>query len=361
MLLLASACASNVGDEELLRAAPPTGRQLPPAVAANEAPSNRCADIAVARNLLEGSLHPHGPARGGLSVDDHWAYLVVGGTVQRVPITGGLAESIYAGPMAGSVVARGDTATWYSGDVDNPTAILVHNNSGLHEVELPGEVTLALDNLLIDADGGVFFQVRVPNETKTYTWRWNAAVQTASRFHALDAGSGLYFIDSDDVVWTNNTGLYATDLTTIATRLIRMEGTAGLGTVIGFDSQNIYGVGDICAKGTCPFTVSALPRTGGAPFVAYQTSESYWTSSVRADASGVYWINLDDAALYHAALSDRASEEVVSHVGAKVPGWQLPSYFAMDACNLYWSDVMPDGTTRIMAIQKPPSAAQPAH
>jgi hypothetical protein len=77
------------------------------------------------------------------------------------------AESIYAGPVAGGdVVARGDTAAWYSGSVDDLTTLLVHNKSGLHEVELPSDVALALGGLLIDSEGGVFFNVRVSDATK---------------------------------------------------------------------------------------------------------------------------------------------------------------------------------------------------
>jgi hypothetical protein len=229
-------------------------------------------------------------------------------------------------------------------------------------VELPGDITLVYNRLLIDNAGGAIFQVSVPNATKSQTWRWNAADQTASRLQGvgmpeLDSSTGLYFVDNDQIIWASDTGLYTTNLATAATRLLRADGTDGVRNIIGFDSENMYGVDGLCAKGSCPFTVTALPRSGDPAFQAYQTSESYWTSSVQADASGVYWLNFDDVAIYHASLHDDAPAERVSHVGARVPGWQIPSYFEMDECNLYWSTTTPDGTIRIMAVAKQPSAA----
>jgi hypothetical protein len=99
----------------------------------------------------------------------------------------------------------------------------------------------------------------------------------------------------------------------------------------------------------CPFTVWGTPRDGGAPFVAYQTTASYWTHGLQADDTGLYWVDWSTSGFYRAPLMMGAPAQLLAQVGPGIPG-----VFAMDECNLYWIDAnySPGAKQNVMAVSK---------
>jgi hypothetical protein len=173
------------------------------------------------------------------------------------------------------------------------------------------------------------------------------------------AGTNLYWADRGQIIWSNGIdgptgGIYATEISTGTPRQLVDNSAVGFGSIDGVDASNVYGQGSGCPKSACPFTVYGVSRNGGTPFVAYQTADAYRLGSPpQVDDSGLYWIDWDTFGIYHAVMAIGAPAELVGQV-VNPPGigWSVPARFAMDACNLYWLEVDPSGTTRLMAIAK---------
>jgi hypothetical protein len=88
------------------------------------------------------------------------------------------------------------------------------------------------------------------------------------------------------------------------------------------------------------------------PFIAYQTTASYWTNGIQADDTGLYWLDWSTPGFYRAPLMKGAPAQLLQLLPDVVPS-VIPSGFAMDECNLYWIDANGTGATQeVMAIPK---------
>ncbi len=319
-----------------------------------------CSPVQGVVNLLQGSL-PTDDGYENVASDGQFVYFRSNAALYRVPVSGGPAETLYAGPFGGFFAANGGTVAWepLMSSGFNPAGLTVKNGAGVQSVPLAGgALPAAAAWMLADTSGNVFFEVNVPGVARSQTWRWSATTGPAGEMPGVgmpDAGAGtnLYWADRGEVIWANNLagpagGIYATEIATGIAHLIVGNGTDDFGGLVGVDAENLYGEGSICPMGACPFTIYGVSRAGGAaPFVAYQTQDAYWTVSLHADDSGLYWMNWKTLGIYHAALSTPgAPAELVVHPASGI------AQFALDACNVYWLDVDATGTMSVMATAK---------
>jgi hypothetical protein len=314
--------------------------------------------------LLQSPL-PGGTAYSGVVSDGEHVYFASVTALYRVPVTGGAAETVFSGPFGGpyggTFAAIPGAVVWVTlSAAENPTGLTVSNASGLHQVALPSGVVPAWGNILMDAAGDVFFEVSLPSSTATHTWKWTAATGVAAEgsgigMPAAGGGTNLYWADHGQVVWANNLaspagGLYVTEIATGTAVQVVGEATQGFGSLVGLDASNIYGAGSICPMGACTFTVSGVSRAGGPPFVAFQATQGYWTNGLRADASGVYWIDWVTRSIYHAPFAQGGQGQ--AEVMVKLTGSSTPAQLELDACNVYWLQTDPSGAPHVMALPK---------
>src|SRR4051794_6717734 len=73
-------------------------------------PITGCKQLAIT-NLLHSPL-PAGDASGDVVSDGQHVYFSGVGSLYRVPISGGAAETVYAGPFGGQFGAAGGTVAW---------------------------------------------------------------------------------------------------------------------------------------------------------------------------------------------------------------------------------------------------------
>jgi hypothetical protein len=296
---------------------------------------------------------------GGLTSDGRYVYFAGQAAIYRVPVSGGAVETVYSGGLPvgpPSLAAMNGTIAWIFAAPGAKAAagMTVQNASGLHDVALPSGAVPS-GPIVVDADGNVFFDVSLPSGAGAQTiqtWRWDPASGSAAQMPGVavrtdGGGVNLYFADRGQLIWAWN-GVYATDIPTGTTHPLNVT-TTGFGSLIGVDATNVYGAGNICPGGPCPFTIWGTPRDGGSPFVAYQSSEVYRTQELQADDSGLYWVDWSAPGIYHAALGNGGPATLVAQLGPSV----IPSQFAMDACNLYWLDANGTGATQqVMAAPK---------
>jgi hypothetical protein len=370
IIVAANGCANTSADESpgwsgtQQAHTPPTheGEDIPEPGGTDPGPTTHCTPFLEATNLLQAPLEHSLAAAGEIAVDNHYVYIVFNNSILRVPKSGGVAETIYEGQVAaGLIAAAGDTVAWTAGSIGQTQNLMVMNADGVQPVALPSEVTLPFPQLLVDGPSGeLLFEVMLPSVTRMQTWRWDPADGTAAEMVGvgmpdLETSTNLYFADEGQIVWSMDGpkgGLFITDLSTGVARQLAPQGT-GFGSLIGFDRSNIYGIGSGCPHGGCTYTVSALPRDGGPPFVAYQTSGNEWTVALRADESGLYWTDWGkEQGIYYAKLEAGSPTKQLVRFDSE-PGSLVPSRFAMDACNLYWFITDSVRRPRIMALAKP--------
>jgi hypothetical protein len=329
-------------------------------------PITGCKQLAIT-NLLQSPL-PAGGAYGGVVSDGQNVYFSDIRSLYRVPISGGAAETVYAGPFGGQFGAAGGTVAWVPLMSDNvtPAGLTVENASGPSAVVLPdGVQPVSYEPILVDDEGNVFFEVTLPTGGPAHTWRWSGATNSAGEMPGVGmpetgaAGTNLYWVDRGEIVWSNNidgpaAGIYITDVSTGVPR--QLAGTSNLaefGGLLGVDEKNLYGMGSSCPKSACPFTAYGVARDGsGTPFVAYQTADAYWTASPpQTDDSGIYWMDWNTPGIYHAAIAIGAPASLVAPL-PRIVGNSIPATFARDACNLYWITTDSTGAPSVMAMSK---------
>jgi len=318
-----------------------------------------CSPVSGATNLLQSTL-PAGDAYGNVAADGRYVYFTGGSALYRVPTSGGPAETVYAGGLAGGFFAAADgTVAWVPGTSGQATGLTVKDASGVRPVTLPSGAVPTWGKILMDTAGDVFFELDLPSGGRSHTWRWNPEANAAGEMPGVgmpDAGAGtnLYWADRGQVIWSNNIddptgGIYATDISTGTPHQLVDNSVTGFGGMVGLDASNVYGAGSICPGPGCAFTISGVARGGGAPFVAYQSETAYWTNGLRADDSGFYWIDWSTQAIYHARATGVPATVVVSLTSSPI----IPAQLALDACNVYWLDSDPmSGGPRVMAIWK---------
>ncbi len=312
-------------------------------------------------NLLQAPLPAGDEGYENVASDGQFVYFNSASTLYRVPVSGGDAETLYSGSFGGYFAANGGTVGWepVNSVTYNPTGLTVERAGGVQLVALAGGALPSAGSWMVaDTGGDVFFQVDLPGGGQSQTWRWSPATEMAGEMPgvgmpAAGGGTNLYWADRGQVIWANNLagpagGLYATEIATGIPHQIVGNGTEDFGGLVGLDATNLYGTGSICPQGACPFTIYGVARAGGGtPFVAYQTAGAYWTVSLHADDSGLYWMDWTTKGIYHATLSSvGAPAELVVHPASGI------SQFALDACNVYWLDVDATGTTSVMATAK---------
>jgi hypothetical protein len=289
-------------------------------------------------------------------------------SLYRLPISGGLAETLYTGPFAAQFGVAAGVVAWVplAAGTRVPAGLTVEDADGIHSAVLPDGVVLSPSStIVVDTKGNVFFQVDPSTGGRSHTWRWDPATNSAAEMPGVGmpeagAGTNLYWADRGDLLWSNNIdapagGLYLTDISTGSARQIVDSSAAGFGGLVGLDASNVYGTGDICPKGACPFTVYGVGRGGGRPFVAYDSIDAYWVASPpQADDSGIYWIDWNTSGIYHATAAAGARATLIVHLGDSSPaiGSSIPADFAMDACNVYWLEFDPSHALHVMAKSK---------
>jgi hypothetical protein len=321
-------------------------------------PASACAPLRGPTNLLQSSL-PGTVPYDGLVSDGQSLYFTSVRTLYRLPITGGAAETVQSGTVAPFFAAVPGTVVWAEATADHLTGLTAKSAGGARSAPLPAGAVPAWELMLVDTEGYVYFEVDLPGGGRSHTWRWSPSSGAAGEMPGVgmaDVGGGtnLYWVDRGQVLWSNNAagpagGVYVTDVATGVPRQILGNDDPGFGSPIGGDAVNVYGAGDICPKSVCPFTVSGVARSGGdRPFVAYQSEGAYWTTGLRADGSGVYWIDWVTRAIYHVAMSPGARADLV----VQLSGATIPARLALDACNVYWLELDATGAPRVMAIAK---------
>lgn len=320
---------------------------------------NLCKQVRGLTNLLQGPSPLPGNFGPSLVIsDEQYVYFDGPSSLYRVPISSGPAETVYSGAFSGLFAAKGGTVAWVQGSFTDPTSlgVTVKNANGLHSVVLPAGAVPAYGAPLVDAEGNVFFDITLQSGGSFQTWRWDQVTDSAAEMPGVGMPDGggvtnLYWADRGQIIWAENGGVYVTDVSTGAPRQLVDSATTGFGTPVGLDASNLYGAGSICPRGACPFTIYGVSRNGGTPFVAYETAGAYQTEGLQADDSGLYWIDWQTFAIYHAALSKGAPTELVFK-WTPTTGSTIPSHFALDACNLYWTEGDQTGGLRVMAIPK---------
>lgn len=325
--------------------------------------TNACTSIKEPTNLLEAPL-PGGSTFDSLVADGPNLYFTGGDSIYRVPVSGGVAESLYSGPLLGLLgspfAAKNGVVAWVPATADNvtPAGLSVSNTDGVQSVVFPSGVLPADSPMVVDTDGNVIFNVSLPG-ARWQTWKWSPTTNSATEMPGVDAPdassviNNLYWADRGQLVWASSGGVYITEISTGETRRVLDHQTdAAFGGLLGLDASNLYGASGIC-PGSCKFTVSAVPRGGGTPVVVYETADAYWTASLpHVDSSGLYWIDWTTRAIYHAPLTLGAPAKQVVSVAPSGPGGTIPARFAVDACNVYWFTSDQSGETRLMAAPK---------
>jgi hypothetical protein len=295
---------------------------------------SECRRFRTATNLSSTPL-PAGDAFDDLVSDGTNVYFDGARAVYRVPVVGGALETVYAAPVV-ALAAGGGVVAWVpaSPDTGGPVGLMVEDADGIRDVSLPdGVLPVAFPNMIADANGDVFFEVDEPSGGPR-VFRWDpmsgAAAEMPGVGMADGSGTNLYFANRGEIVWAGGGGFDITDMATGTPRPLLDDATAGFGTPIGMDATNVYSAGDICPRGACPFTVYGVPRAGGAPFVAFESGDAYWTNGLQADDTGLYWMDWATRGIFHAALDPAGPAEHVVDPGSGI------AQFALDACNLYW-------------------------
>jgi len=301
----------------------------------------------------------------GILADGKYVYISGARSLYRIPSSGGPVEALYSGPAnLGEVRAASGTVAWVVLSSDaSPASVAVANADGLHVVALPAEV-LPLPSpaapALVDEDGNVYLEATLATDEMPHTWRWSPMTKVAEEMPGVgrpDAGgrTELLLVDRGQIFWVNNVegpdaGIYVTDIGTGTSKQIS---TGGLGSLAGVDAKNLYGVSSVCPAGACPFTVFGIPRDGSGPlFEAFKTADAYRTASPpQADDSGIYWMDWLLPGIFHATMGPDTPADLVVQIG-RVDGGQVPAYFAMDACNLYWISSGAQRAPTLMAIAK---------
>jgi len=305
---------------------------------------------------------------GHLSSDGQYLYMNLSGSLYRIPTLGGSAEALYSGPPdVGTFYAAAGTVAWtvLTPDGGSAAGLMVANAEGVQSVALPDGVQLSnslASQPIVDWDGNVYFEATPATGGMSHAWRWSPASNSVAEVPGVGrpetgADTDLYAADRGQIVWLNEIdspagGIYVTELSTGASWQLTDNSAVGFGTLIGLDANNLYGVtSTLVYSHTCgalcpytPLTVYGVARDGcGTPFVAYETADVYQIADLHADDSGVYWLALNPAGFYHAALVSGATAEPL--LGFPLAGVARPGSFAMDGCNLYWAEGDPFAPT----------------
>jgi hypothetical protein len=255
-------------------------------------------------------------------------------------------ETIFQGPVADFAV-RGDVVAWEpqtkmalpggAGWVFSQTSLRVRDASGtVHDSALDGASQVG--TIMVTGAGDVLLRRLKPRDSDDVV-EWTASAQTTSIRASLFPSVTGFWSDGALLVWvkedTTVVGMQAAggapmDLATVP------KGT--LAQLAGFDSTSVVFVKNDPASMPLidapagPFTLTAIPRAGGAAADVFTSPGSYRMTAVALDDTHVYWVDQPGHAgssLFRAARAGGPAEPLTSTD-------TFVSALALDDCRLYY-------------------------
>jgi hypothetical protein len=266
-------------------------------------------------------------------------------------------ETIFDGPVADFAVSKGVIA-WEpqtktalpngAGFVFSETTLSVRDASGtLFNSPLDGASTLG--TIMVTQAGDVLLRRLKPRDADDVI-EWSANTQQTSIRTALPPAATGFWSDGAMLVWVNaGSSVFGMQAAGGGPLQLATVSKDTLAQIAGFDDDHVLFVKNtpsatpLIDAPPAPFTLTAIPRGGGARADVFTSPGSYNLTAVAVDDTHVYWVDQPGHAgsnLFRAARAGGPAERMTATD-------TFVSALAIDLCNLYYLQ-----GTAVMAMTK---------